>query len=92
MDANTQLRTLLDLADQTGLEIRRVPKAAEGSDHPGGAIVRLKGKEILFLDPTAGTSDQIGVLAQSLRGRAEIEDRFLPPEIRELIDESDEDS
>lgn len=86
MEPNIQLRTLLDLADQIGLEVRLVPKAAEGSDHPGGAMVRLKGQEILFLDPTASAPDQVGVLANSLRGRTEIEDRFLPPEIRELID------
>ncbi len=92
MEPNIQLRILLDLADQFGLEVRRVPKAATGSGHPGGAMVRLKGREILFLDPTANVSDQVGVVAASLRGRPAIEGRFLPPEIRELIDNADDGS
>jgi len=91
MEPNIQLRMLLDLADQIGLEVRRVPKAANGSDHPGGAMVRLKGREILFLDPTASATDQVDVLAAALRGRGQIEDRFLPPEIRELIDNADQE-
>ena len=90
MEPNIQLRRLLDLAEQIALEVRLVPKAGNGSDHPGGAMVRLKGREILFLDPTASDSDQVGVLAASLRGRAQIEERFLPPELRELIDNADE--
>jgi len=89
MEQGSQLRTLLDLAEQIGLEVRRVAGASNGSEHPGGAMVRLKGREILFLDPAASPSDQIGVLAASLRGRPQIEDRFLPPEIRELIDAAD---
>jgi len=89
MEPNIQLRTLLDLAYQIGLEVRLVPKSAEGSNHPGGAMVRLRGQEILFLDPTASATDQVGVLAGSLKGRTDIEDRFLPPEIRELIDDAD---
>ncbi len=89
MEPNIQLRVLLDLADQIDLEVRLVPKAADGSNHPGGALVRLKGREILFIDPTASAPDQVGVLANSLAGRTEIEDRFLPPEIREIIDNAD---
>jgi hypothetical protein len=53
-------------------------------------MVKLKGREILFLDPAASPSDQLGVLAASLRGRRQVEDRFLPPEIREIIDTADE--
>ena len=50
--------------------------------------MRLKGSEILFLDTTASLGDQIAATAAALHGRSEIEDRFLPPEIRELIDSS----
>ena len=90
MEQSSQLRMLLDLAEQIGLEVRRVPGASNGSEHPGGAMVKLKGREILFLDPAASPSDQLGVLAASLRGRRQVEDRFLPPEIREIIDTADE--
>jgi len=90
MEQGSQLRMLLDLAEQIGLEVRRVTGASNGSEHPGGAMVKLKGREILFLDPAASVSDQIGVLAASLRGRRQVEDRFLPPGIRELIDTAEE--
>jgi len=86
MDPDTHLRLLLDLVEEAGIVLRRAPSAGESPDHPGGALVRLKGKDILFLDPTAPVGDQIGVVAAALRGRTEVESRFLPPEIRELID------
>jgi len=86
MEQDSQIRLLLDLAEQVGLEVRRVVGSSSGAEHPGGAAVRLKGREIIFLDPAACPSDQIGVLAAALRGRADIEDRFLPPEVRELIE------
>jgi len=86
MEQESQLRMLLDLAEQIGLEVRCVPGSAGGADHPGGAMVRLKGKEIIFLDPVACPSEQLDVLAMALRGRSEVEDRFLPPEVRELIE------
>lgn len=84
MDEYAQLRMLLEVAESTGIAIRRGP-ADEG--HPGGALVRLGGKEMLFLDPTASVADRIAVVAAALKGRPEVADRFLPPEVRRLIDE-----
>jgi len=91
MDEYTQLRFLLDLAEELGVTIRRAPGSpAEPSDraagHPGGALVNLRGRAILFLDPSAAVSDRIAVVASALAGREELEERFLPPEIRERIE------
>ena len=86
VEPHLHLRRLLDLAEEVGITIRRVPAAGDGADHPGGALVRLKGREMLFLDPTAAPADQLAVVASALRGRQEIANRFLPPEIRQLID------
>jgi len=88
MEAHTRLRLLLDLAEEAGIAIRRVPAAGDGGDHPGGALVRLGTKEMLFLDPTAPPADQMAVVAAALRGRAEIENRYLPPELREAIEKA----
>jgi len=88
MDPQVSLENLLELAEEMGITVRRIPAAAETSEHPGGALVRLRGEEILFLDPAASVPDQISVVAAALRGREEIENRFLPPEIRRLIDEA----
>ncbi|MFP4353587.1 MAG: hypothetical protein ACLFUJ_00585 [Phycisphaerae bacterium] len=81
----THLRDrLVDLAEQLGLAVRPAPPA-EG--HPGGAAVKLRGQWILFLDPTAAPAEQIPVLVTALKDRPELQDRFLPPELRELLDE-----
>jgi hypothetical protein len=87
MEGQSKLAALIDLAEQVGITIRRVPSAGESAEHPGGALVRLKGKEVIFLDPTAPLGDQIAVVASALRGRSEVEGRFLPPEIRQAIEE-----
>jgi hypothetical protein len=86
MDSQSKLAAMLDLAEEFGLPVRRVPSAGDSPDHPGGAVVRLKGKDVIFLDPTAATEDQVTVVASALRGRKELDSRFLPPEVREAID------
>ncbi|MDY6913864.1 MAG: hypothetical protein SVT52_05355 [Planctomycetota bacterium] len=85
MESESTLNSLIDLAESVGITIRRAPAAEGSSDHPGGAMVRLRGREMLFLDPTASVEDQISVLGAALRGRDEIENSYLRPEIRELI-------
>ncbi len=85
VDAVTQLESLLDLADDVGLAVRRVPGGAD-TDHPGGALVRLRDREVLFLDPDASVADQLAVAAGALRGRPQLDERYLPPELRELIE------
>jgi hypothetical protein len=82
-------RAWTNTAESLGIEIRRVPSAlgGEGIDrHGGGALVELKGREILFLDPDAPVADRIAVAAGALAGRSELEATYLPPEIRQLIE------
>ena len=87
MDEYAQLRALLDLAESVSIEIRRTPAAdSEGAGHPGGALVKLRGREILFLDPTAAVAERIEVVASALRGRGELAEVFLPPQLRQLIE------
>jgi hypothetical protein len=87
MQPHVNLSRLLELAEEVGITVRRVPAAGDDAEHPGGAFIRLKGREMLLLDPTAPIPDQISVVAGALRGREEIENRYLAPEIRRLIDE-----
>lgn len=86
MDDKTTFETLMDLAEETGMTIRMAPAGADSSEHPGGAVVRLKGKEMVFLDSTAGLPDQIAVLAEALAGKPQLQERFLPPHIRVLLE------
>lgn len=88
MEAERKLSLLLELAESVGLAIRHMPST--GGDAPPGALVRLKGREIIFLDPSAAACDQISVVAPALRNRKELDDVFVPPEIRQAIDEPDE--
>ena len=76
------LESLMDLADELGVTVRRMPPGGDSA----GAVVTLKGKQVVFLDPSAAPAEQAVVLASALAGREELEDRFLPPEVRELID------
>jgi len=86
MDEYAQLRALLDLAESVGITVRRRPP--DDQPHAAGALVRLAGRELLFLDPSAAVADRIAVVAAALAGRGEIEDVFLPPEIRRHIDDA----
>lgn len=86
MDSYLQLRQLLELAEAVGIEVRRAPESGESDAHPGGALVRLRGREVLFLDLSSSVGDRVAVVAAALRGRPELETMFLPPEIRQIID------
>lgn len=86
MDAYQQLAALLDLAEEIGLVVRAMPGQGDTLDHPGGALVRLGAQEVLFLDPEASVADRLSVAANALAGRPELDGRFLPPELRDLLD------
>ena len=86
MDDESKLRFLLDLAESFDIEVRRGPTRGDGWDSGGGSLVRLRGKEILFLDSDAPRAAQIAAVAAVLAQRDQVEQIFLPPEIRQTID------
>ena len=85
MDLAGQLAALADLAESLGMEIRRAP-AGDRDGPPGGAVIVLKGRQIVFLDAGATVAERIAVLASALAKRKELDGVFLPPQIRELLD------
>ena len=85
MDARRKLRLLRDLLDSLGVEVRSSP-AGDSAPRRAGALIRLKDREILFLDSHASTEEQIRLIGAALRGREELQDRFLPPDLRETIE------
>ena len=87
MDDIRKLNLLVDLVQQLGVVIRRAPVSGDDGGHPGGSFITLRGKEILFLDTSAPTGDQINTTVTVLKNHPELTDRFLPPEIRALLDE-----
>jgi hypothetical protein len=85
MDPYTAIAELTELAEQLGMTVRVSP-AADRSDHPGGAFVRLRGRDVVFLDPAGPTADQLAVLAGALRGHPGLDERFVKPSLREIIE------
>jgi len=88
MDNQSKLHFLLDLAESLGIEVRRGPAREGGLQAEGGSLIRLRGKEILFLDAHAPDPAQVAAVAAALAGRDEVEQMFLPPEIRQAIEEA----
>lgn len=88
MDQHTKLRLLIDLAESLGITVRSLPHRGGTNGASAGALVQLKGREILFLDSSAPSAEQIAVVAGALKGRSEIQDKFLPPELREIIEQA----
>ncbi len=86
MDAEDKLSGLVEIAKSLGIEIRLVDTAGNARD--GGALVRLKGREIIFLDVSAPLADRADTVARALAGRNELERHFLSPEIREAIEQA----
>ncbi len=88
MDNQSKLHLLLDLAESLCIEVRRGPARGGPGSAEGGSLIRLRGKEILFLDTHASDSAQVAAVAAALAGRDEIEQMFLPPEIRQTIEKA----
>jgi hypoxanthine phosphoribosyltransferase len=84
VEADRLLDELLELARSLGIDVRHV----ESCQERGGALVRLKGREVLFLDDSADSSERIEAVAGALAGRAELEGRFLMPEVRTAIEQA----
>ena len=72
MDLYQQLESLLELASEVGITLRRLAGPAAGAEYPGGALVRLRGKDVLFLDSTAAIADQLAVTAADIERAAKV--------------------
>ena len=89
-DLHTTLAGLLELAESLGISVRMVSGRADPSAAAGGALVRLRDKEMILLERDASPADQVAAVAAALHGREELDDMFLMPDLRELIDSSDD--
>jgi hypothetical protein len=88
MDDASLLSTLLDLTEELGISVRIISQAGDSTEHPGGSVVRLKGKEVVFLNSAASSVEQAVVVAEALSGHDEMQQRYLAPEIRQLIEQA----
>ncbi len=81
MDKKELFEELKDLAKQVGFELRQVPLAGSG-----GGFCRLKGHNVIFIDIDDELIEQINMIAQALSNVPEIEEIYVRPEIREIIE------
>jgi len=81
MDVQQRLDMLLAAAEEVGIEIRRVPLGGEG-----GGFCLLRGRQVLFVDTSADTATRYERTVAAMAGRPELQDRYLPPELRDDLD------
>ena len=86
MDDETLLSELTALAGKLGIEIRCGNIGVEEA-HRRGGLCRVQGQYFLIMHSRLTRREKIRVMTEALRGLA-IEDVYLKPVIRELLDKS----
>ena len=81
MDADKLLEALVELAEEMGVEVRRVDLGGGG-----GSLVRLREKQVMFVDTSADAEEQVQRLAAEIAECGDFEDVYMVPELRELIE------
>ena len=79
-EASGLLEELAELAEKAGLTVRR---AAMGGD--GGALARVRGQWVMFIDVQAEPAEQIVTLAEQLAPLIDIDTHYLSPALRQLM-------
>ncbi len=91
MDEQFIIGQLEELAESFGLKIRYEPMHQdEESIKLVGGVCRLKGENLLIINSKAPLEDKIKAFVQALR-RFDLEDIYIKPVIRELLDTSAND-
>jgi hypothetical protein len=87
LDDGTLLNQLEELAGKLGIEIRYGNIPGEESHRMGG-LCRVKGQYKLIIHSKLTIKEKIGVIVKNLKG-FEMDDVYVIPAIRELLDKSD---
>ena len=82
MDSQGLLDNLVELASQLDISVRRTDLGGAG-----GSLVSLKGQQILFIDTFADPADQLERIVPDFARLAGLEELYIVPELRELLDE-----
>lgn len=89
MTPEALLEALLELANEIGLEVRAIGSApAPGSETPpSSGVCRVRGKLWVVLSTADPLAQQIEAIGRGVLAQAgpELEDRFLPPALRECL-------
>ncbi len=81
MNSQDLLENLAELADQLNISVRRADLGGSG-----GSLVSLRGQQILFIDTLADPTDQLERIIPNFARLASLDDIYIVPELRELLD------
>jgi hypothetical protein len=81
MDLQARLDILIGLAQEAGLTIRREPLGGDG-----GGFCLIKGQRVLFIDTQADLETRYERTLQALAWLPELEQRYVPPEVRDDLE------
>ncbi|MCP4712815.1 MAG: hypothetical protein GY869_29665 [Planctomycetes bacterium] len=80
MDDQLLLKALLEVAENADIEVRQAALGGEG-----GGLCVLRGKKILFVDISADLAEEIARTAQALAQIADLEQQYLLPQVRQVL-------
>ncbi len=84
MDAGTRLNAAFEVFERLGIVVQR-----EHLGGTGGGLCVVRGTRRVFLDLDTDVATQLEVVAAALRAVREVETVYIPPVLRELIDQRD---
>jgi len=73
---------LVSIADRVGIEVRHVRYEGEGG------LCVLRGKRVLVVNDSLSVLDRVSVMAGALAGLSELEEMYVLPEVRELLEKT----
>lgn len=81
MELGDRLRSLLDWAEELGIDVRAEPLTGEG-----GGLCFLRGQRVLFVDTAADLATRYDRTLTALAGLDELDQHYLVPEIRQELE------
>jgi len=81
MDIEDRLDILLNAAAELGIDVRREPLGGQA-----GGLCTVRGRRVLFVDVSADLMTRYEKTLEALAGLPGLQDRYIPPEIREDLD------
>jgi hypothetical protein len=81
MNLASRLESLLDVAEQIGIDVR-----CEQMGGDGGGMCKLRGQYVLFVDLSADLATRYDRVVAALAHVSDLDQHYLPPEIRDDLE------
>jgi len=83
MDPFAQIDLIVELLTQLGVEIRREKMGGDG-----GGFCQMRGRRVMFIDEDADVATRVERCIAGLAMLPETESMFLPPDLRERVEQA----